>query len=190
LTCALLSFAFIRLHSFILDIKLINAVKQREIARARQLLLSGASLEARDTMAQWRTTNFTPLALAIYKNDMPMVRMLLARGANLNSTDNDGRSVPRDIIMNTAVEKADVDIVRLLLDSGAHVDAHTGMNVTPLMLAARDNRVNVVTLLIARGADVRAKDDRGFTPMSFARARSKTDRSRVIRLLLNAGARQ
>lgn len=178
---------------------LLAAVKAGDVPRAEALLREGANVEARVPDERsglfgggvyQRDAGFTPLALAVARDDLPMVRMLLAHGANVHAkTLPDGDEFPpRDIIMDNAAEMGDVDVLRLLLARGARVDARTGMSVTPLMLAARDNRVEAVRFLLQNGADVNAHDERGFTPLSFAKASHRTDHSRVIRLLQEASA--
>ena len=45
-------------------------------------------------------------------------------------------------------------------------EASNGM--TPLMVAARFNKVEIITLLISKGARVGDKDEKGFTALKYA----------------------
>jgi ankyrin repeat protein len=68
------------------------------------------------------------------------------------------------------------DIVRLLIDRGAEVDAQDETHITPLHLAAFWGSVEAVRLLIQHGADVTAQDGSSMTPLHSASStvRSKT----------------
>jgi ankyrin repeat protein len=119
-----------------------------------------------------------------------MTRMLLDRGADprARSEDSGGGFVPRDIVLCNAVETGKVEIVRLLLDRGAEVNARGGMGVTPLMMASQYNHPKVVRLLLERGADATVKDDRGFDAYQFAVSGRGKDHRAVVALLKKAGA--
>lgn len=87
------------------------------------------------------------------------------------------------------------DVVRLLLDHGAAIDArampndegdeHVGIGATALMTAAREGDLEVVRELIARGADLTAKSPSGRSALSFACEGSPE----VVAELLSRGAR-
>lgn len=53
------------------------------------------------------------------------------------------------------------NIVKLLLESGAVVDAKTSHGVTPLMRAIQSCRPECVKLLLEAGADIEATNERG-----------------------------
>ena len=77
-----------------------------------------------------------------------MVRLLLARGADLSTIDKSGWSPLRAALQNS-------EVLKLLLEHGANPTldpAATGY--TPLMIAAGRVDVNVVRLLLEHGADV------------------------------------
>jgi ankyrin repeat protein len=61
------------------------------------------------------------------------------------------------------------EIVRLLLDRGAHVDSRSPNGSTPLMMAAQYGAEESVTVLLARRADARVRNERGLTAADFAR---------------------
>ena len=61
-----------------------------------------------------------------------------------------------------------VDIVRLLLRSGSHVDQYDSHKKTPLYVAAYHGRTDIVDLLIQNGADIDHTDKNGKTPLYIA----------------------
>ena len=57
-----------------------------------------------------------------------------------------------------AASAADRDVVAVLLQGGADVNAQTNNGITPLMLTASKNAPEVVQLLLDAGADVNVKN--------------------------------
>lgn len=66
-----------------------------------------------------------------------------------------------------AVIKGDFDTVVKMIEGGSNVNLRSD-GKTPLMYAARYNRVDIIRLLIGKGASLQAKDDTGKTAMKFA----------------------
>ncbi len=87
---------------------------------------------------------------AVQKGDLPAVRAGLERGVDVNALNMSGYPALA-VAQNAGVATA-------LLDAGAKADRRDKAGYTPLMLQARDGRVDVVRLLLARGADRNAKD--------------------------------
>jgi len=77
------------------------------------------------------------------------------------------------------------DMVGLLIDRGANIDATNQDGWTPLRYAIFHDKKEVVEALIARGADVNIKAKKGETPLFFAMERGKQD---IALLLIDAGA--
>ena len=121
--------------------------------------------------------------------DIRAVRAALVRGADVNEPDKHGRP---PIIH--AVQQGHTEIVELLLDNGADVnaacigssDALSGeVGLTALIMAAWTGRTETVKLLITRGANVSAVADGGNTPL---RAATCNKWSEIVELLRDAGA--
>ncbi|CAL4088601.1 unnamed protein product [Meganyctiphanes norvegica] len=59
--------------------------------------------------------------------------------------------------------------VEQLAKLGAYIDARDLKQITPIMLAVRENMTECVKALVAVGSDVLATDDKGRTPLDIAR---------------------
>jgi ankyrin repeat protein len=73
------------------------------------------------------------------------------------------------------------DVVRMLLDQGAKVNARNHDGATALMLAsgmAGDPKMDV---LLSNGADPRAKDKSGKTALSYAKESRREDKIHVLK---------
>ena len=94
-------------------------------------------------------------------HSLAIAQMLLARGADVGGRNSYGGTALHDAAMS-----GHTDLVRLLLDHSAALDARDDESgATPLYVAAAMGRSEVVKLLVEKGADVnlatRAGDKRG-----------------------------
>jgi uncharacterized protein len=106
------------------------------------------------------------------------VRDLLRQGANANAANTGSNSLTALMV---ASSRGYPDLVKLLLDSGADVNAKGKVliqgaggfvldGITPLWAAAFSGDVQVVRMLIDHGADLTALDSRGASVMFWARS--------------------
>jgi len=120
-------------------------------------------LQTRDMKLDARSRNGdTALMLAAYKGNMAAVRALLDKGAEPNQT---GWTA-----LHYAAASGHNDIVQLLLDRYAYIDAESPNQTTPIMMAARGGHILTVKLLLDEGADAMLKNGAGMTAIDFARA--------------------
>ena len=84
-----------------------------------------------------------------------------------------------------ASKKGHNDIVKMLLDSGANVNAKSDVGWTPLMWASANGHINIVSMLISDGADINAKTNDGRTSLLMAAWNGHKD---IVMLLLDAKA--
>jgi ankyrin repeat protein len=78
------------------------------------------------------------------------------------------------------------DLVKLLLNAGADIEAKTNSGITALMEAAESNEEKVVELLLDRGADIHAKDNDGSTALMIVAVQQGC--KEMVELLLDRGA--
>src|SRR5262249_14845034 len=115
-----------------------------------------------------RFIGLTPLINASGNRNLEAVKLLLAKGANVNavSKTQDLPRIQTGIVefggwtpLLMAVPFGPPEIVKTLMDAGAKVNVQDYRGFSPLMLAAATDRANpeIVRLLLARSADTRPK---------------------------------
>lgn len=90
----------------------------------------------------------------------PMVKLLIDKDAEVNKKG----WAP----LHYAATNGRDDIVQILLDASAYVDAESPNGTTPLMMAARGGHITTCKVLLDGGADVRLKNQLGMTAVDFA----------------------
>ncbi len=115
----------------------------------------------------------SPLMIAAYKGNGSAVKALLARRAEVNNT---GWTA-----LHYAASAGHLDIVQLLLDAHAYVDAESPNKTTPLMMAARGGHVDVVKWLLQEGAVDTLKNEAGMTAEDFAEKAGHRDLAEAFR---------
>ena len=103
----------------------------------------------------------TPLMMAALRGNAEWAGRLLQRGAAL---DREGWTA-----LHYAASGPGTQVVALLLDRGAKVEAPSPNRTTALMMAARYGPESTVDLLLARGASLLARNDLGLNATDFAR---------------------
>ena len=102
----------------------------------------------------------TPMMLAAYRNRLDLVEKLIARGAQVNN--------PGWTALHYAASAGNVEIVKLLLEHAAYIDAESPNKTTPLMMAARGKHRAVCDALIEEGADPTLINERELSAAGFA----------------------
>lgn len=87
--------------------------------------------------------------------------------------------------LHIASRLGNVDIVMLLLQHGADLDAITKDMYTPLHIAAKEGQDEVAAVLLEHGANNTAATKRGFTPLHLA---AKYGNIKVAKLLIQKDA--
>ncbi len=122
----------------------------------------------------------TPLHYLVVENQLDAVRLLIARGAVVNTVNGCG-STP----LSDAASLGYDEMVGLLLDHGADLFLE-GQQEPVLHRAVRHGTVQVVRRLLAAGASPNEVDDMGWTPLHVA-AEAQDDEA-MLKVLLAAGA--
>ncbi|CAG9950326.1 unnamed protein product, partial [Clonostachys rosea f. rosea IK726] len=128
-----------------------------------------------------RTPQFSHLMIAAYYGHHLTVRLLLKKGANLNSKDDMDHRTP----LHWAAFNGHEETVELLIDKGADLESKDSDGATPLLLAAGFGYEVIAKMLIEKGADLNSKDSEGQTPISTAVLEGH---EAVAKLLIEKGA--
>jgi ankyrin repeat protein len=120
---------------------------------------------------------FTPLGLAAFFRQRDALRLLLARGAQVNLPSQNAQKVAP---LHSAVAGGDEGIVADLLARGAEVHARQELGFTPLHNAAAEGNEPIIRLLLERGADRAARSDSGRTAGEIARERGHTGAAALL----------
>lgn len=144
-------------------------------AVVRLLLDAGAEADALNRHGD------TPLLCAVAAGQRECAECLLIAGANLEARGKQDASA-----LLLALEPGRgaplASLVRLLLASGAKVNAADRNGETALMKAAKQNRLDLTRLLLAAGADAELRDRRGKTALAKA---MKQRHLEMVQLLLD-----
>lgn len=124
------------------------------------------------------------LMVAALRGHGAMLKALIERGAQVNKVG----WTPLHYAA-THNSPASRDMVALLLEHSAYIDAESPNQSTPLMMAARYGTPQTVQLLLDEGADLQLKNQKGLTALDFAQNASRPDNVELLnkaRLKLNA----
>lgn len=121
-----------------------------------------------DLLVNWPSTNLsiknpqgeTPLMLAALNNKLPLAKLLILRGADVNQAG----WTP----LHYAATKGHIEMMRLMIDNSAYLDAESPNGTTPLMMAAHYGTPMAVKLLLEEGADPRIKNKLGLSAWDFS----------------------
>ncbi|CAH1798519.1 unnamed protein product, partial [Owenia fusiformis] len=171
---------------------------------------------AREPSPVRHDTDYTQLMLAARMNDVKWAKELINSGEDVNAATQEGKTAMKLAVMNDsaecckvlidngvditnvndylrlALDHSSVRCTRLFLDKGANVNEQAE-NVTPLVLAIKQNDNEWAKDLLERGADVNAKvmyvqmymQFMQKTPLMFAAERQNLN---FVQLLIDHGA--
>ena len=82
--------------------------------------------------------------------------------------------------MHYAATRGHLDIMRMLLEAHAYIDAESPNGTTPLMMAAHYGTPQAVRLLLDEGADPTLKNQLGLSAIDFAQRANRADVAAAI----------
>lgn len=117
----------------------------------------------------------TPLMIAALNGQIDIARVLIRRGAEVNRPG----WTPLHYACSSSTATS-ADMVRLLLEHHAYIDAESPNRSTPLMMAARYGSPEIVGLLLEEGADPDVRNQQGLTAVDFARRAGRDDLAELV----------
>jgi len=144
------------------------------------IALQEGALHAADALVAWPKTNVewrnpkdeSPLMIAAFKGYKDLVRKLIARDADVNKTG----WTP----LHYAATGGHVEIILMLLDENAYIDAESPNKSTPLMMAAMYGSTAAVRALLDAGADPTLRNELGLSAVDFAQRGNRPDAADTI----------
>lgn len=152
---------------------IMDAIKENDIARVKELLARGIDIDAADA------SGCTPLLKSVEKDYREIALFLVNEGANVNAYDLLGRNA-----LYFAANRGDWDLIRLLVRQGADVNGTTGWGTTVLSIVAGKGNREIVEFLIARGAKINPENSER-SPLHRA---SGGGHEEIVKLLIAKGA--
>ncbi len=126
----------------------------------KKLIDSGVDVNAKGENGE------SALYCAAISGELELCKLLIGSGAEINTLDKYNPLCV--IIKKSAGEEIYLAIVKLLIDSGANINARGINGITPLIEAIIRDRFDMFQLLIDNGADVNGSDSNRNVPFSFA----------------------
>ena len=147
---------------------------QEPALRAAQALLEAPKIDVNALNRQGES----PLMIASLKGQLDIARELIDKGADVNKTG----WTP----LHYAATGGNAEIISLLLDHYAYIDAASPNGTTPLMMAAYYGTPQAVKLLLDQGADPLLKNQQGLTAIDFAHRAGRQDAADLISAAIRA----
>ncbi|KAG4432770.1 hypothetical protein IFR05_011753 [Cadophora sp. M221] len=135
-----------------------------------------------DVESKDKDSSQTPLSWAAANGHEAVVKLLLEKGAELETSSSSGRTP-----LSFAAARGHEAVVKLLLEKGAELETLDSYGRTPLSYAAARGHEAVVKLLLEKGAELETSSSSGQTLLSYAVANGH---EAVVKLLLEKGAKK
>ena len=146
---------------------LIVAVKDTSYEVATVLInWPGTRVEARNAADE------SPLMLASLNGALTLCQLLISKGAHVNKTG----WTP----LHYAATHGHLEVMNLLLEAHAYIDAESPNGTTPLMMAAKYGPGQAVNLLLDAGADSTLRNAMNLTALDFAKRADRVDAIDVL----------
>lgn len=121
------------------------------------------------------------LIVGSMSGNLQEVKSAIASGARVNVKDKEAHWTA----LMWACDFGHIEVARLLIDSGANLNARDHYDYTALMRASDEGRTEVVKFLVGAGADTEPRDKYGKTALMMA---FKEHHKEAAEALLDAGA--
>lgn len=169
---------------------LLDAIESNDRASVLDMIKLGINLEDNG-----KGTSRTPLTAALFGNKREIINLLVKNGASVNTKDG-GRAVPfisairsgdenlaKEFInlcahvniydgggnaLSVAIDKQNLEIVRLLIEKGVDINKESGYGMWPLITASTRDSLEIVKLLVENGGNIKMVTTEGWTPLIAA----------------------
>jgi len=112
------------------------------------------------------------LMLLCLRGQVVLAKLLISLKADINH--------PGWTPLHYAATSGHTELIQLLLDESAYIDAESPNGTTPLMMAARYGNAKAVQLLIDEGADILLKNQLGLSAVDFAVQGNRPDSLKLV----------
>ncbi len=144
------------------------------------LAIREQSLKVAAVLINWPKTNVelrtpqdeSPLMLASLKGLTQLCKQLISKDADVNK--------PGWTPLHYAATNGHLEIMSVLLENHAYIDAASPNGTTPLMMAAQYGTPSAVKLLLEAGADPLLKNVQNLTAIDFAQRASQQESAEII----------
>jgi ankyrin repeat protein len=148
--------------------------------------INASSFNVAAMLVQWPTTQVevrnsadeSPLMLAALKGELILCQALIKRGGDVNK--------PGWAPLHYAATSENINVVRLLLEENAYIDAASPNGTTPMMMAAHYGSDAAVKLLLEAGADPQLKNELGLSALDFANRANRPTPAELIAAAIRA----
>ncbi|MBP6853226.1 MAG: ankyrin repeat domain-containing protein [Rhodoferax sp.] len=144
------------------------------------------AIKVADVLVDWPKTEVetrtvadeNPLMFAALNGQTALAKKLIAKGADVNK--------PGWAPLHYAATRGHLQVMTLLLDNHAYIDASSPNGTTPLMMAAFYGTPSAVKLLLEAGADPLIKNDQSLSAIDFAHRNNRQDSADIISAFVRA----
>lgn len=147
-----------------------DATRSNDTLRIKQLYAL-----RKDTINSLSESGFSPLIIAVYRQQPEAARVLLQLGADPNLSSAEGTALV------AASYKGDLNMLNLLLSKGAKLNECNEDGVSALMFAAQLNHKSIVIRLIEQGASKTLRSKAGYTAFDYANKNGHTELLSILR---------
>ncbi len=154
------SFSILSMNTAFAEIQekaLLKSIKDGQIELLIKFLDEGV-----DINATYGKENYTLLNYAIRNQNANAVKLLISRGADMDTS-----SKGKTPLIN-AVIKNNLMIMHYLIKGGANLDATIKKGNTALIIASKGGKLECIKMLVENGANVEWKNSNGLTALDFA----------------------
>lgn len=129
------------------------------------------------------------LGIEASSGNLEGVKEELNRGADVNAQDANGNTALHKIAGYSSESTETIEIIGLLIDKGANIEALNKAGATPLFRAASMNNDKAAAYLLDRGANINVRDKAIKDTVLHAAANSivKKESAQTVALLLDRG---